>query len=101
MSEPEILFENDDVVVINKPVGLMVHDDGHNEGSTVVDWFLEKYPGSRGVGEPQTNNKGEVMERSGIVHRLDRDTSGVMVLAKNQMAFEHLKRQFQDRLVKK
>ena len=80
--EPEILFENDDVLVINKPVGLMVHADGHNEGETVVDWFLGRVPEARGVGEPQLDNKGQSLERSGVVHRLDTDTSGVLILAK-------------------
>lgn len=97
----EILFENDDVVVVNKPVGLMVHPDGHNQDATLVDWFLEKYPESKGVGEPQSSPKGEELERSGIVHRLDADTSGVMVLVKNQDAYEHLKKQFHDRHAKK
>lgn len=97
----EILFENDDVVVINKPVGLMVHADGHNDEATVVDWFLAKYPEAKGVGEPGFSPKGMELERSGVVHRLDKETSGVMILAKNQAAFEHLKTQFHDRLVEK
>jgi 23S rRNA pseudouridine1911/1915/1917 synthase len=97
----DILFENDDVVVINKPEGIMVHPDGHSPDPTVVDWFLEKYPDAKGVGESQQSQKGEDLERSGIVHRLDRETSGVLILAKNQEAYEHLKTQFHDRHVKK
>lgn len=97
----EILFENDDVLVINKPAGVMVHEDGHNKGETVVDWFLSRVPEARGVGEPQKNNKGEEMERSGVVHRLDQETSGVLVLAKTQEAYKHLKEQFHDRLTRK
>ena len=97
----EILFENDDVVVINKPVGVMVHPDGFHKEETIADWFLEKYPDAKGVGETQQTNDGEEMERSGIVHRLDKDTSGVLILAKNQDAYEHLKTQFHDRLAKK
>lgn len=99
--KPEIIFQNDDVVVLNKPVGLMVHADGKNDVPTVVDWFLEQYPESKGVGEPQATAEGEVLERSGVVHRLDTDTSGVLILAKTQAAFEHLKQQFHDRLAKK
>ena len=101
MTEPQIIFENDDVLVINKPVGLMVHPDGFNKEETVADWFVARVPSALGVGEPQTSAKGEVLERSGIVHRLDADTSGVMILAKTQEAYEHLKKQFHDRLVKK
>lgn len=99
--EPIVIHEDNDVLVINKPHDLMVHEDGHNEGSTVVDWFLNRYPEAKGVGEPGFSKSGEELERSGVVHRLDRETSGVMILAKNQEAYEHLKRQFQDRLVKK
>lgn len=99
--EMEILFENEDVVVINKPVGLMVHNTGHTVERTVAEWFVSKYPHARGVGEPQLSQKGEPLERSGIVHRLDKETSGVMILAKTQDVFLYLKKQFHDRLVKK
>jgi 23S rRNA pseudouridine1911/1915/1917 synthase len=99
--EIEILFENEDVVVINKPVGLMVHNTGHTIEPTVAEWFVSLYPDAKGVGEPQLSQKGEPLERSGIVHRLDKETSGVMILAKNQDAFLYLKKQFHDRLVKK
>jgi len=97
----EVIYEDENCVVINKPEGLMVHETGHSEEETVVDWFLEHYSESKGVGEPQRSQKGEELERSGVVHRLDKETSGVMILAKTPDAFAHLKRQFHDRLVKK
>ncbi len=97
----EILFENDDLVAINKPEGLMVHENGHSDESTVVDWFLSYCPSAKGVGEVQLSQKGEPLERSGVVHRLDKETSGVLLLAKHNDAFEHLKAQFHDRLVTK
>jgi len=99
--EPEILFENNDVIVVDKPSGLMVHADGTADERTLVDWLLEHDPNVQGVGEPGFAKDGSALERSGVVHRLDRDTSGVMVLAKHQAAFEHLKAQFHDRLAKK
>lgn len=99
--EPEILFEDEAVVVINKPAGLLVHANGHSAEETVVDWFLRRQPEAAGVGEVAHSQTGETLERSGIVHRLDRETSGVMVLAKTQPAFLHLKAQFHDRLAKK
>lgn len=99
--EIEILYEDTDAVVINKPEGLMVHESGHSDESTVVDWFLLHCPEAKGVGEMQRSQKGEALERSGVVHRLDKETSGVMILAKNEEAFAHLKKQFHDRLVKK
>lgn len=101
MIEPKIIFENDDVLVIDKPCGLAVHADGEDASGTVVEWFLRRFPSSKGVGEPRVGRDGAMIERSGVVHRLDRETSGVMVLAKTQEAFDFLKRQFLERSVKK
>jgi 23S rRNA pseudouridine1911/1915/1917 synthase len=99
--EPTVLYESDDVLVIDKPVGLLVHADGKTEATTVVDWFLARCPDAQGVGEQANDQAGNELDRSGIVHRLDRETSGVMILAKNQKAYEHLKYQFHERLVLK
>ncbi len=99
--EVSILFENEDVLVINKPTGLMVHSDGRTNGSTVVDWFLKRVPTAKGVGEPGRAQDGSPLERSGVVHRLDRDTSGVLILVKNQEAFLLLKAQFHDHVIEK
>ncbi len=101
VSEIEIIYEDDDVLVVNKPSGLLVHADRGEAGDTVVEWFLARAPLARGVGEPAHGRDGTLLERSGVVHRLDRETSGVLVLAKTQDAFVHLKQQFQDRLVQK
>ncbi|GMU73834.1 MAG: hypothetical protein AMXMBFR44_0330 [Candidatus Campbellbacteria bacterium] len=92
-----ILFENDDVVFINKPSGVLVHDDGKTKEPTIVDWVVSHYPESATVGEPQILSNGIMIERPGIVHRLDGDTSGVLVIAKNEDAFVHLKSVFQER----
>ncbi|HTH92947.1 MAG TPA: RluA family pseudouridine synthase [Candidatus Paceibacterota bacterium] len=94
--EIPILFEDKDVLVINKPAGLMVHADGKTEKPTLVDWILKERPEIAGVGEVQNG-----VERPGIVHRLDEDTSGALIIAKNQASFEHLKKQFQDRETEK
>ena len=99
--EIEIIFENDEMLVVNKPAGLLVHGDGRGEEVTLADWLLEQYPNLTEVGESWENEKGEVIPRPGIVHRLDRETSGVMVVAKTQETFVHLKKQFQERLVRK
>lgn len=97
----DILYEDKDIVAINKPAGFVVHADGRTQEPTLVDWILEKYPKSKEVGEPLIINKGQPNEltiyRPGIVHRLDRETSGALVIAKTQKAFEHLKAQFQER----
>ncbi len=100
--EIEKLFENDDVVVINKPAGIMVHGDGRTDAVTVVDWFVENYPQSVTVGEdPILTKEGAIITRPGIVHRLDKDTSGALVLCKTQDSHAHVKQQFQDRTTKK
>ena len=102
--EPTILFEDSDVLVIDKPSGVSMHGDGLRvtEGApTIADWFVAKYPEVAGVGEPLELNDGRTVDRPGIVHRLDKGTSGLVVLAKNQNAYEHLKKQFHDRLSQK
>jgi 23S rRNA pseudouridine1911/1915/1917 synthase len=99
--EPEILYEDDDVLVINKPAGLIVHSDGRTEESSVAEWVLAKYPSMKDVGEPWTSPQGQVVPRPGIMHRLDRGTSGVMILAKTQEAYAFLKAQFHERLAEK
>ncbi|MFC1802023.1 RluA family pseudouridine synthase [Patescibacteria group bacterium] len=99
--EIPILFENKEVVVVNKPTGLMVHSDGRNNDYTLVSWVLEKYPEIENVGEEMKLQSGEVIKRPGIVHRLDKETSGVLIIAKTQDSFLNLKKQFQEREIKK
>jgi 23S rRNA pseudouridine1911/1915/1917 synthase len=96
-----ILYEDDNFLVINKPGGLVVHADGKTEEPTLVDWILTQYPEMRSIGEPIMLSDGRVIFRPGIVHRIDRDTSGVLLVAKNQTAYEYAKKQFQDRSVRK
>jgi 23S rRNA pseudouridine1911/1915/1917 synthase len=99
---PHVIYEDDSIIIINKPYGQLVHEDWTSGVSgTVVEWFLRYYPAAQGVGEETQKPDGSPLERSGIVHRLDRETSGVMVLAKTQDAHAFLKKQFHDRLVKK
>jgi len=96
MNEPTILFENDDCLVINKPSGLLVHASeawNYAPDTTLVDWLSQHAPGVLLVGDSP--------ERPGIVHRLDKETSGVMVIAKTQPAFEYFKKLFQERAIKK
>lgn len=96
-----VLYEDDEVVVINKPAGVIVHEDGVTTESSVVDWLLRRTPSAAGVGETAVSKAGAPLERSGVVHRLDRETSGVMILAKTAAAHEWLKQQFKDRKVEK
>ncbi len=90
---PEIIFENTDYLVINKPAGLAVHGGGNIKDETLADLLVKKYPKIKTVGDDPI--------RPGLVHRLDKDVSGLMVIAKNQKTFELLKNQFKDRDVNK
>jgi 23S rRNA pseudouridine1911/1915/1917 synthase len=102
--QPTILLETPTVLVINKPAGLVVHPDGKRDEYSLVDWIIANRPEMVGVGEPlRMEYKGEsiTIDRPGIVHRLDRETSGVMILAKTQQSYEHLKKQFQDHAITK
>jgi 23S rRNA pseudouridine1911/1915/1917 synthase len=95
MIEPEIIYEDKNFLAINKPAGLLVHRDKPTSTEpTVADWLVKKYPEIKAVGD-----NPEI--RPGIVHRLDKETSGVMLVAKNQKYFEYLKRLFQSRQIKK
>ena len=118
MLEPQVIYEDENFLAVDKPSGMLVHAVRTNAeqtqnnaenfprksalslresavpSGTLVDWLLEKYPEIKNVGDdPKT--------RPGIVHRLDRETSGVMLVAKNQEYFEYLKSLFQKRLIKK
>lgn len=97
----DILYEDNDIVAINKPSGLVVHSDGKTVEPSIADWVLEHYPEAKDVGEPARTPTGETIARPGIVHRLDRETSGVMLVAKTKKGFETLKKQFQEHKIKK
>ncbi|MEK9177288.1 MAG: RluA family pseudouridine synthase [Patescibacteria group bacterium] len=99
--EPSIIYENEDILVIDKPVGLIVHGDGRTKEPTLAEWLLARYPALSAVGEPWTSPQGEIIPRPGIVHRLDRTTSGVMVVAKTAEAHAFLKEGFQKRTIAK
>ena len=107
MPDPEIIYEDENMVAVNKPAGMLTHAalthadntrthaekiqrlsaSSQRSSANLVDWLMERYPEIKNVGDdPQT--------RPGIVHRLDKDTSGVMLVAKNQASFLYLKSLF-------
>lgn len=104
MPDPAIIFENKDFLVIDKPAGLMVHgvrvsskrrlDEEREHEPTLVDWLVAHRPEVKTVGD-------DPALRPGIVHRLDKATSGVMIVAKTQASFESLKKLFQEHQIKK
>ncbi len=98
----QVIYEDADMTVVNKPSGLSVHRDDFMKPDvvTLADWHAARSPEAADVGEPLKLKTG-ALARPGVVHRLDRETSGVVVLAKNPDAFAHLKAQFHDRLAEK
>lgn len=115
MTEPEIIYEDENFMAVSKPAGLLVHGardvkyktrkkrdkkdvsgfmlSAAGKEPTLTDWLLKNYPEIKSVGDDPM--------RPGIVHRLDKETSGVMVVAKNQKYFEYLKSLFKKREIRK
>lgn len=87
MTGIKIIYEDADILVLDKPAGITVNKSETTKGDTLQDW-LDK------------NFKIDV-DRSGIVHRIDKETSGILVIAKNLQSFENLQKQFKERTVKK
>jgi 23S rRNA pseudouridine1911/1915/1917 synthase len=92
MTPLDFLYEDEDILIINKPVGLVVHPNDVQSTGTLTDALIRYFPGIQKVG---------ASGRPGIVHRLDKDTSGVMVIAKTALAYDSLSAQFKLRTVKK
>lgn len=82
----EIIYEDKNFLIVNKPADLLVHPVENSEENSIVDWLIKKYPMIKNVGDDK--------KRPGIVHRLDKDTSGILLIAKNQEAFEYFKKLF-------
>lgn len=90
---PEIIYTDENLIVINKPPGLSIHGGISIKEPTLSDFLLKKFPEIKKVGDDPV--------RPGIVHRLDKNTSGVMVVARNQQSFTTLKGLFKERRVEK
>lgn len=91
----DVLYEDENFIAVNKPTDISVHKSaGNMEDYTVADWILENKPEIKNVGEDmEVEYKGGQIKiaRPGIVHRLDRDTSGVLLIAKNEATYNFLK----------
>jgi 23S rRNA pseudouridine1911/1915/1917 synthase len=88
----DILYEDDQVIVLNKPSGVVIHPGAGNQSGTLVNGLLFYYPPIRDVGET---------ERPGVVHRLDKETSGVLIFAKTNKAYKWLVKEFKSRDISK
>ena len=88
-------------MALDKPAGLIVHSDGRTQEPSLAQWLLREYPALERVGEPWISPQGERVLLPGIVHRLDRTTSGVIIVAKTPEMYAYLKNEFKERRVEK
>lgn len=96
-----IIFEDENIAVINKPSGIVVHPFDFSDEYTIID-FIEKHaPSSFDIKNEITLQDTRIINLGGIVHKLDRDTSGVLVVAKNNSTFNELREQFRNHKTKK
>ncbi len=98
--EPHIIFEDTGLIVLSKPSGLIVNkSDTTIHEVTVQDWIEKKFEFQ--VSKLKIDKESDFYKRSGIVHRLDKETSGILLIAKTQTAFDNLQKQFKERIVEK
>jgi len=88
--ELKIIYEDDNVLVVDKPPGIVVFSEGKEEQKTLIDYLIEKFPELKNAGLPP---------RFGIAHRLDKETSGIVLVAKNSTTLKFLQDQFEQRKV--
>lgn len=98
---PKIIHESNNFIVINKPSGLVVHPFDYSTEYTLVDFLHEKYLEMFAIENIVTLQDKRTIDLGGIVHKLDRDTSGIMVVAKNKKTFDELKNHFRNHMTKK
>ncbi len=90
MITPKVIHEDTNLLVLDKPAGLVVHEGINTKDDTLVDWVAQKYPKLKTVGE-----------RYGLLHRLDKETSGLILVAKTQATFDYMKNLFKTHEIQK
>lgn len=100
MIDLPVIFEDESLVVINKPPGIVVNRAQSVTDETVQDWAAARY-GSLFPQNPQTEEEHAFVERAGVVHRIDKETSGCLILAKTVDAFVRMQQQFKERDIDK
>jgi len=100
-----IIYKDENIIVINKPAGMQVHPSDVEKENTLANALVVDFPEIKKVHDPSMGSgqvgSGDAWMRPGIVHRLDKDTSGAIVVARNQKTFDELKRKFADREMEK
>ena len=100
-NSPRILATTADLIALDKPSGLITHGDGRTREPSVAKWLIENFPEQAAVGEPWISPQGERIAVAGLVHRLDRATSGVLIAARTPAMYAHLKGEFKAHRVEK
>lgn len=93
LAVPKIIDQTDEFLIVEKPNGLLAHATDKGELNTLADWVMQEFPESIKIGDDP--------QRPSIVHRLDKEVSGLMVIPLTQDSFDNIKKQFQDRTIKK
>lgn len=96
---PKVVFEDGEILVLDKPAGMVVNRAQSVKGETVQDWVEKKW--QMADSRWQMEEKSDFVRRSGVVHRLDKETSGLLIVAKTEKAFKNLQKQFKERRVEK
>lgn len=96
-----VIFEDNDILVLNKPSGMVVHPFDFSDEETVLDHISKSYPEIFTISNMMTLQDKRVINLGGIVHKLDRDTSGVLIIAKNRVMYESLKNLFNEHKLEK
>jgi len=95
-----LIYQDKNILVVDKPAGINVHPANLKQKDTLIDILLEQFPEIKNVGDSSANSE-QTNLRPGIVHRLDKDTSGLLIVARNNLAFNFIKQQFQNRTIEK
>jgi 23S rRNA-/tRNA-specific pseudouridylate synthase len=107
LNQVKVIFEDEFLLAIDKPSGLVVHSDNRTEEKSFIDWLkeylateqiLEK---QKNIGKPHTLDSGRYEDRWGILNRLDRETSGIILIAKDEKTFEELNKNWREKVEKK
>lgn len=103
--EPKIIFSDEQLLVLDKPSGWLTHPSGRNPGQgktpSVTEWLIDHYPPLLSIGPAERLQTGALVPRAGILHRLDRETSGIIAVAKTNDAFVWFSKTFRERMVEK
>ncbi|GBE16987.1 ribosomal large subunit pseudouridine synthase D [bacterium BMS3Abin15] len=106
----EVIYKDRDIIVVDKPAGLKTHPINYDDKNSLINGLIAKFPEIKNISDPSTRlaktsprrtSSEQADLRPGIVHRLDKDTSGIMIVARNQESFNELKKLFKERKITK